>query len=146
MRSYIRSVSTSLCPQSPTLQPSRPYPSRSDLPLYRLSLLFVCLSLFLLPLMLQCSTSVRSLLASIRVRPADNWSGRVHPHVRVYPQTPKFIITMLCTYSDYRRCYAGDDYDVYIMTVYIMIMIDAVLSNLVSINQSITTFNFSRTE
>ena len=30
-----------------------------------------------------------------------------------------------------------DYYDVYIMTVYIMIMIDAVLSNLVSINQSI---------
>ena len=30
-----------------------------------------------------------------------------------------------------------DYYDVYIMTVYIMIMIDAVLSNVVSINQSI---------
>jgi len=52
-------------PESPPLQPWCPYSSLSDLPLYCLSRIFGCLPLFLLPLMLQCSTLVSNLFAAI---------------------------------------------------------------------------------
>ena len=61
----VQSISTSLCPESPPLQPWCPYSSLSDLPLYCLSHTFGCLPLFLLPLMLQCSTLVSNLFAAI---------------------------------------------------------------------------------